>query len=63
MREEIEEYIKYMDTFKEVKKPYIPRFSSSAYTDNEYLCAIHDIMQDFDQIDDFDISLKYLKGE
>ena len=63
MKEEISEYIKYLDSFKDVKKPPMPIFSTSAYTDNEYISVIDSIMKDYENIDDFEISLKYLKGE
>lgn len=63
MQREIFEYIKYLSSFKEMNRPKMPNFDLSAYTDNEYQKVINEINQDFDVVDDFDVYLRFLKGE
>ena len=63
MNDEILEYAEYLMNFGAVNKPKMPKFNYQAYTENEYLSAIWDIMQDFDQIDDMYLTLKHLKGD
>lgn len=63
MQQEILNYIEYLKTFKELKKPKMPSFDLNAYTDNEYHIAINELQEDFDRIDDFEVYLKFLKGE
>ncbi len=62
MNEEIREYIVYLSRFLEIKKPKMPNFDISAYTDNEYTLAIDEIMNDFSSVDDLYLTLEYLKG-
>ena len=63
MDEEIREYVQLLYNVKEVEKPLMPKFDLSAYTDNEYLSAISSIQNDFDLIDDFAVTIKFLKGD
>jgi len=63
MLEETFAYLEYLQSFSEVRKPEMPIFNTSAYTDNEYLNSIDELMYDFENIDDFQITLKHLKGE
>ena len=63
MDEEINEYIKYLFNFGEVIKPLMPKFNLMAYTDNEYLSAIENVMQDYDFVDDESVTIRYLKGD
>lgn len=63
MQQEILSYIEYLNSFKELKKPQMPNFDLTAYTDIEYHKAIDEINEDFDNIDDFGVYLKFLKGE
>lgn len=63
MQQEILSYIEYLKTFKELKKPELPNFDENAYNDNEYYKAITELQQDFDRFDDFEVYLKFLKGE
>ena len=63
MREEIEEYEKYLLDFVVVKKPIMPNFNTQAYTDIEYLEAIKEVMFDYNKINDEYLSIRYLKGE
>ena len=63
MREEIGAYEKYLLNFTMVKKPIMPKFNTSAYTDNEYAKAIKDIMGDYGGIDDEYLTIQHLKGE
>lgn len=63
MDEEIIEYQKYLLNFGEVNKPKMPKFDLLAYTDNEYLSSIFDIIKDYEYIDDECLTLQYLKGD
>ena len=56
-------YFEYLQTFSQVKKPKMPICDVGAYTDNEYINSINSIMHDFEKIEDFQITLNYLKGE
>lgn len=63
MIELIEAYVDYLNGVTEAEIPKMPRFDQSAYTDNEYLHAIKDIMNDYEDIDDYACSIEFLKGE
>ena len=63
MDKEIMEYEKYLLNFGMVKKPEMPKFDVSAYTDNEYLSALFESISAFDLIDDEYLTIKHLKGE
>lgn len=63
MLEETIAYLEYLQSFKEVRKPEMPIFHLSAYTDIEYLNLINEVMHDFKNVDDFQITLSHLKGE
>ncbi len=55
-------YEMYLDSFGVVKKPAMPKFDLSAYTDNEYISAINELLKDYDGLDDEYLILKHLKG-
>ena len=63
MNEEINEYLRYLLDFRMVEKPQMPKFNHLAYTDNEYVFAIEELMKDFDLPDDETLSVKHLKGD
>ena len=63
MGKEIEEYQNYLLNFGVVKKPTMPNFDVSAYTDNEYLSIIFDLLKDFNSFDDEYLTIKHLKGD
>ena len=63
MDEEIKEYQNYLFNFGMIEKPLMPKFDLLAYTDNEYLYAINSIMEEFKCIDDFQLTINYLRGE
>lgn len=63
MEREINGYIEYLSTSKEVEKPTMPYFDISAYTDNEYTSSIYFVMKDYENVDDISVTLKYLRGE
>lgn len=63
MTEEINEYLRYLLDFRMVEKPQMPKFNHLAYTDNEYVLAIEEIMQDFNLQEDESLSVKHLKGD
>ena len=60
MLDEIMAYEKYLLKFDVVEKPLMPNFDLFAYTDNEYLYAISDIMLNYNMIDDLEVSIDYL---
>ena len=56
-------YFEYLEAFKQVQKPKMPNCDVGAYTDIEYINAINRVMREFEDIEDFQITLNYLKGE
>ena len=62
MNEEIKEYQKYLLSFGVVKKPLMPEFDVSAYTDNEYISALFESLNAFDFDEEY-LTLVHLKGE
>ena len=58
-----EEYIKWLQDLGDFKKPSMPSFDVSAYTENEYGFAIQELNSIFDNIDDFYLTIQFLKGE
>ena len=63
MNEEILAYQKYLLSFGVVEKPSMPNFNLVAYTDNEYLSTVRNLMADYDLIDDECLTIRYLKGD
>ena len=63
MNDEVSAYVEYLEKFGEVLRPQMPKFDYSAYSDNEYKNAITQVMKDYENIDDFDITIKHLKGD
>ena len=63
MNEEIIAYEKYLLSFDVVKKPPMPKFDLTTYTDSEYLSTIEDLNRAYDYIDDEHLTIQYLKGE
>ena len=63
MNEEVFAYIEYLSRLNEIKQPLMPRITISANTDNEYDIAIKDIMRDFENVDDYYLTLQHLKGD
>lgn len=63
MQREILNYIEYLKTFKEVNKPIMPNFDISAYTDIEYIKMISELQKDFDNFEDLEVYLQFLKGD
>jgi hypothetical protein len=63
MQREIFAYIDYLNSFKEFKKPKMPKFDITAYTDIEYQKAILEIDDEFNGVNDIEVYLKFLKGE
>ena len=51
MDDEITDYIKYILSLVEIKRPKMPTFSLSAYTESEYINAINDIMNEYSHLD------------
>lgn len=60
MLEEIAAYEKYLLKFGVVERPFMPNFDLFAYTENEYLSAISDILLESDFIDDEGVTIDYL---
>ena len=63
MKREIFDYLDLLENFKQVNRPIMPKFNLSAYTDNEYVNAIKSVNDDFENIDDFNVYMQYLKGD
>ncbi|MCQ2564443.1 MAG: hypothetical protein MJ152_01090 [Clostridia bacterium] len=63
MDEEVNAYLNYLSSLGEIKKPKMPKFDATAYTDFEYINAISGITSDYEKIDDFDVTIKFLKGK
>ncbi len=63
MDEVVGAYIEYLSSLKEITKPSMPKFNLSAYTDNEYVSAISSVLKEYECIDDYNLTLQYLKGE
>lgn len=63
MNEEILAYFEYLQKFKELEKPPMPKFDLLAYNDNEYMLAMKELEKEFDSIDDLQPTLKHLQGE
>ena len=63
MIEEINAYEKYLLNFSMVNKPPMPRFDTLAYTDNEYLSTIFELLKAFDLVDDEYLTVMHLKGD
>ena len=60
MLEEIIAYEKYLLKFGVVERTLMPNFDLFAYTDNEYLSAISDIMLSYDAVCDEGVTIDYL---
>lgn len=63
MNEYVEEYLKYVASLQQIKKPKMPKIAPSAYTDNEYTNAINQVMDEFEFADDYNVTINFLKGE
>lgn len=63
MYDEILAYMQYFSKLGEIKKPEMPSFDLSAYTDSEYLLAVKNINFDYEKIDDLNLTINYLKGD
>lgn len=63
MNDEVSAYIEYLLKFGEVTRPQMPKFDCFAYSDNEYKTAIHQVMKDFENVDDFTVTIEHLKGD
>lgn len=51
MDDEITDYIEYILSLVEIKRPKMPTFSLSAYTESEYINAINEIMNEYSHLD------------
>lgn len=51
MDDEITDYIKYILSLVEIKRPKMPTFSLSAYTESEYINSINEIMNEYSHLD------------
>ncbi len=63
MNEEVNAYIEYLANLHEIKRPTMPIFDILAYTDSEYSMTIKEIMRDYENIDDYYLTIQHLKGE
>lgn len=62
MFELINAYVEYLSNLKEIARPKMPNFAIQTYTDSEYKNAIAQIEKDFLGVDDFESTIKFLKG-
>lgn len=62
MFELINAYVEYLTSLKEITRPKMPNFAIQTYTDSEYENAIAQIEKDFAGVDDFESTIKFLKG-
>ena len=63
MNDEVNAYVEYLLKFGELTRPKMPKIDYSAYSDSEYKNAIIGVMKDYENVDDFDVTIDYLKGE
>ncbi len=63
MDELIREYINYIAHLEEIKRPEMPNFNLSAYTESEYVDTIKELMDAYDLVDDFELTVQFIKGE
>ena len=63
MFELISAYIEYLSSLKQIVRPQMPKIEPEAYTDSEYKIAIRQLENDYAGVDDFDITIKFLKGK
>ena len=63
MFELISAYVEYLSGLKQIVRPQMPKIEPEAYTDSEYEIAMRQLETDYASIDDFDITIKFLKGE
>ncbi len=61
MKDEIKAYAEYLLNLGVVKKPDMPKFDVSAYTESEYLSTIFEINKDYENIDEEYLTIEYLK--
>ncbi len=59
----VDDYILYIANMKEVVKPTMPNFDISAYTDSEYTSVVRELISDFENIDDLELTLQYLRSK
>ena len=62
MKQEILAYVEYLSSFAELSRPEMPNFNLLAYSDNEYVNAINVVMNDYQNVNDINITLERLKG-
>ena len=63
MNDYVEAYIVFLLNSRELVRPVMPKFNVSAYTENEYVTAINEIVKDYEFVDDMEVLEHFLKGE
>ena len=63
MFELISAYVEYLSSLKQIVRPQMPKIEPEAYTDSEYEIAIRQLENDYAGVDDFETTIKFLKGE
>ncbi len=58
-----EEYEKGLKQDVVLNKPPMPTYNLSAYNEVEYLSVVEDLNRNFDQLDDIQLTIDFLKGE
>ena len=63
MNEFVDAYIEFLQCFKEIERPLMPKFNVLAYTESEYLNVIKELNTDYEFVDDLNITEHFLKGD
>jgi len=63
MNEFVDAYIEFLQNFRELERPIMPKFDVSAYTESEYVTAISNTMREYENIDDLGVTEHFLKGD
>ena len=63
MDDELMGYFEYLSNFSGLTRPKMPKFNLDAYSDSEYIDAVNSVMKDYENVDDFDLTITHLKGK
>ena len=63
MKELVDAYIEFLLQMKGFEKPEMPKIDETAYTESEYVILIKFIEEDYKYVDDFKLTIDFLKGD
>lgn len=63
MFELISAYVEYLSSLKQIVRPQMPKIEPEAYTDSEYEIVMQQLENDYAGVDDFETTIKFLKGK